>query len=321
MRTCEDIRLRHPEAWEAAHTWAAASPVVQDARWRWELIRRSNLYRQQADSCRAGQGPSLDLLRWSWGLPCPPGGKDSGELYLDHGAAFASLVTALALAGMDLDSDGRLILPTAMRDHWQDRITEAAQAMGKHPDGLNLPPGTVKAKGRFDHILAKGKRLVHATWTVTVTPPNGCPPWRIKQEVTASTMDWTYITEHDSDQISVTLTRQLPAEDWHQAWPFAPGSKFIPEKDLLRITEATSAALASCGAALPEVVPKKPGGRLRTGDLHKQATALDVAAGKLTAREADLDLNHWTRHRDQGLEKIRLLEAIATQRRAVFDVT
>jgi len=65
----------------------------------------------------------------------------------------------------------------------------------------------------------------------------------------------------------------------------------------------------------------KPGGRLRTGDLHKQVTALDIAAGKLTVKDADIDPIRWTRFRDQGLEKIRLLEAIATQRRAVFDVT
>lgn len=315
MRTCEDIRLRHPGAWETAHEHAAAKDHVQESRWRWELIRRSNLYRQQADSCRAGQWPSLELLGWSWGLPCPPGGRDSGELYLDHGADFTSLVVAIALDGMDLDSDGRLILPTG----WRDRITETAKDMGHQPEGPNLPPGVVKAHGQFDHIPP----LVHATWTVTVTPPDGCHPWRITQQLAAAGLEWTHIPpEVHSDQITVKLIRQLPADLWHRAWPFAPGSAFIPETDLLKIADAVSAAMTLCGTDLPVVELKKPGGRLRDEYLHNQVTALDVAeimardrsTGKKALEQSKLDLVHWTRTLKTAQERINKLEASAKQR-------
>jgi len=296
MLTIEKLKARHPELWTDKARVQKCLSLADQYGWRWEFIRRSALYREQCDSIRARleqtEGDYLpgdrELARlcFAWGLYSPAPGV--AVLCLDYETGFANLLNGLCMGARGKD--------------WRGHLEDAAKSFTSEAADRVLPGDYLQVSDSLgpDRYYQQ----------VKVGIPPGGSHHAFFGELSKNPPRLTERPEVVGREINLSV----PPSGW-QRFPV------IADFDGTDLQKIVDAMLAAYGVPLPEVVPKKPGGRLRTGDLHKQVTALDIAAGKLTVKDADIDPIRWTRFRDQGLEKIRLLEAIATQRRAVFDVT
>ena len=278
---------RMPEFWNQAYEWAKKFDD-EKAKWRWEFIRRSELFRKQCLDCKSGKDPALDDLLFRWGLSGIPV-KETKPFLLSFENDFSELVAALATGW-------------SHRKDWKSFTRSYVAALSRHETGLTLPPGSV--------ILTRAEGTINNSgwhfpiyWQVDVKIPNGKKYTDFLNEIYKTPPRYCFDFEWSEERIVFKFAPMESAPGWPRI-----NNKFSAEE----VDKIIKIAFKVYGERLPGVNFWESRAQL----IHcpNQILALDIDSGLVNEKKS----SNFARSLRAAKDKLSKLEDLSELRRKAF---